>query len=265
MIATIIKRLKVAVWTWRQPLTKIPNDLNLPISDLFVWRSSSKWQTYFELIDIPSLFEDVKRPNQVTIVFMNSVGKIVMKKNLFLEENIRQTINVSSMIGQGYGEIGTFAVFHSHIPTIIKKCNSFLAERGYVSYCYNQSPLRSYVHGNLDAVTLNPKGEIHFLGGNSFLPREYNLQYKLESDNNYEIGLVNPTSKKHYITIKLVSLFDNKILSSTKLVVAPGGASFNLVQSDKLGHKKLIIKSRLVMARPLVFCFKNSKLDVFHG
>lgn len=86
MIATIIKRLKVAVWTWRQPLTKIPNDLNLPISDLFVWRSSSKWQTYFELIDIPSLFEEVKRPNQVTIVFMNSFGKIVMKKICFLKK-----------------------------------------------------------------------------------------------------------------------------------------------------------------------------------
>ena len=53
-----IKRLKKAPWSFKQPLTKMPKYLGTPVSDLFVWRNSKDWNTFFELTDIAGMFDD---------------------------------------------------------------------------------------------------------------------------------------------------------------------------------------------------------------
>lgn len=265
MIYKNFKRIRRAIWTWKQPLTKAPTTLNCPISDLFVWRNNNYWQTYFELIDIPALFEDSQLPRYAILVFMNSDGKIFLRHRIALDPHCRQTLDITSLIGSQHGEVGTFAVFHTSTPKIVGQCGSYLAERGYVSYSYRGAPLRSYVHGNLDAVTLNEEEDLHFLGGGSFLQRAYNLQYELDSKVDYEFGLVNPTSRSLTFDCQLLSLRDGKITSAEKLEISSGGVSIGKVKADKLGSKRLVIHSKLVMARPLVFRFQNFKLDVFHG
>ncbi len=265
MIYKNYERIRSAIWTWRQPLTKAPVTLNSPISDLFVWRNNHHWQTYFELIDIPSLFEDGKSSSYAILVFMNSDGKTFLRHRVALDPHHRQTLDISSLIGSQHGEVGTFAVFHTATPKIIGQCGSYLAERGYVSYSYLGAPLRSYVHGNLDAVTLNKEGGLHFLSGGSYLKRAYNLQYELVSDIDYEFSLVNPTSKTLSFDCQLLSLRDGRITSTEKLDILPGGVSISKANADNLGSKRLVIYSKLVMARPLIFRFQNFKLDVFHG
>ncbi len=168
MIAQKFQRLRRAVWTWRQPLTRLPAMARAPISDLFVWRSSDEWQTLFELIDIPSLFEDGHDSQHVILIFFDGSGRRVLEQRLDLRANCRQTLDISSMIGRVHGEVGTFAVFHSPTPSDITKLGSFLAERGYVSYRYLDAPLRAYVHGNLDAIAQGANGELQLLGGGQF-------------------------------------------------------------------------------------------------
>ena len=52
MIKLLIKKLKRGIWTYRQPLSLKPRNFTEPVSDLFVWRKSSIWQTFFDLYDI---------------------------------------------------------------------------------------------------------------------------------------------------------------------------------------------------------------------
>lgn len=265
MIAQRLHRLKRAVWTWRQPLTAVPSAPNVPISDLFVWRSTDDWQTFFELIDIPSLFEGVPGARYVTLVFLDVNGQRFLEKRVELQSNCRQTLNISSMVGKDFGEAGTFAVFHSLTPVSVSNLGSNLAERGYVSYRFKDAPLRSYVHGNLDAVSLDVNGELQLLGGRGFLRRDYSLQHELQPGVSYELALVNPTSATRRCICKLVSVGSGKIRGRQSVKLAPGGAQFIPVQIDKSDPVRVVIQSYLIMARPLVFRFQNLKLDVFHG
>lgn len=265
MIKQKIQRLRRAIWTWKQPLTGLPARAAAPISDLFVWRISDEWETFFELIDIPSLFEDGQGQQHVIFAFFDVSGRRVSEHKVDLRANCRQTLDISSMVGRCHGEAGTFAVFHSRTPSDITKLGSFLAERGYVSYRYRGAPLRAYVHGNLDAISQDTDGGLQLLGGSSFLRREYSLQHELQPGVVYELGMVNPTSKVQRCNCKLVSVRSGKIMGVQPVNLAPGGIQLVPIRADKLEPVRLVIQSHLVMARPLVFRIQNLKLDVFHG
>lgn len=265
MIAQKIKRFRRALWTWRQPLTRLPASATSPISDLFVWRSSDEWQTFFELIDIPSLFEDYAGERDATLIFFSIDGRRIFEHKVRLQVHCRQTLDISALVGRAHGASGTFAVFHTTTPSSITKLGSFLAERGYVSYCYLGAPLRAYVHGNLDAISLGADGKLQLLGGVGLLRREYNLQHEMPPGVMYEFAMVNPTPTAQRCSCQFTSMTNGKILFVQVVNMPPGGSELISMQADKSESVRLVIESRLVMARPLVFRIKNLKLDVFHG
>lgn len=267
MIAQKVARFRRALWTWKQPLTRRPVESAVPVSDLFVWRNSIEWQTSFELMDIPGLFPD--RENGVnttaTLVIFDHDGRRLLTKSLAVVPGRRQTINLSAFLTPANGEIGTFAVFHSPSPLVLVSMGSFLAERGYVSYLYGDAPLRSYVHGNLDAIAQGADDKLQLLGCSSFLRREYRLQYELHHGVTYELGVVNPTPIGQSCVCKLISVHSGKIAGFQRLKLAPGGVQLAVFRIDKSEPVRLVIESHLVMGRPLVFRIQNHKLDVFHG
>lgn len=265
LISRLFKRTRRAVWTWRQPLTHHPVRANAPISDLFVWRSSPDWQTFFELIDISALFEDEAFPSRATFLFFDADGNRILERKVDLQANRRLTLDISSMVGRVHGEIGTFAVFHSQVPAAVTQLGAFLAERGYVSYCYLDAPLRAYVHGNFDAVAQKSDGGVQYLGGTSFLRRQYSLQHELLPGVVYEIGLVNTTANSKILTCKLISVPTGRIIGQHVQNVPPGGVHLVSVPVGESGSVSLVIESHLVMARPLVFRIQNLKMDIFHG
>ena len=110
-----------------------------------------------------------------------------------------------SVLSELPSDYGTFCVFHTKVPNSVLELQSFIAERGYVSYQYKNARLRSYVHGNLDAIddSLVP------VGGSSFLNRQYNLQYLLDIKKTYEIALINASSKNKKIKFKIVGTDNN--------------------------------------------------------
>jgi len=268
MIAPKIDRLRRAIWTWRQPLTRMPASAASPISDLFVWRSSEEWQTFFELIDIPSLFliEGDEGERYVNLIFFDRAGMRVLEQRIKLQADCRQTLDISALVGRTHGQSGTFAVFHTRTPPSITKLGSFLAERGYVSYCYRGAPLRAYVHGNLDAMSLGADGKLQLLGGAGILRRKYNLQHEMQPGVMYEFAMVNPTPTAQRCSCRLISMTSGKKILDVQVVnVLPGGSELISMQADKSESVRMVIESRLVMARPLVFRIQNLKLDVFHG
>jgi len=260
----ILKKILKIYWLIKQPLTKKPSDSLAMVSDLFVWRRDEDWSTFFELVDLPALFGDDDE-HFVNIIFFNQSGTKIYNHKVELFNLQKQMLNISKIIDQvgDTSKIGTFAVFHSKVPNNIIQSDSWITERGYVGYRYKNAPLSSYVHGNYDAIakTINA---FELLGGESFLNRVYQLQFLFLPKNNYEIILVNICSKVKKITIQVLSIKNGDIIDTQLSIVQPR-VPFIVPIKNILEPCRVVIKSRIVMARPIIFSLHNNKGDVFHG
>lgn len=260
----IFERLRRATWTYRQPLTRVPAHAGAPVSDLFVWRNSSEWETFFDLTNLPALFEPQGSQDcAVTLMFFDAAGRAFQEKSIEIPANRRNTLSLSGIIGQEHGTVGTFAVFHAHTPQNLLLLGSHISERGYVSYRYRSAHLRAYVHGNLDAIARLPDRKLQLLGGSSMRRREYALQHALAAPNCYELGIVNPTARTQSVDCRTLSA-TGKLLYSQTGELAPGGCTLFSVVPD-VAQQRIVVRSRLAMARPLVFRVQKQTMDVFHG
>ena len=175
---------------------------------------------------------------------------------------MQRSLNISKLLSELKNlpsNYGTFCIFHKEIPNSVLKLQSFITERGYISYQYKNAPLRSYVHGNLDAIddSLTP------LGGSSFFNRQYNLQYLLMADKKYELALINTSSTNKKIKFEIVE-FGNGIQIKESITLKPKQVFVSLIK-DLSNPSRLIVESKMIMARPIVFCFSDDNMDVFHG
>ena len=96
MINNLLRKVKKAPWVLAQPLTKKPNNPQSLISDLFVWRFNQDWNTYFELLDLASLFGD-EGQHQVDIVFFDNNGENFHQKSIELSGLYRQVLDISDI------------------------------------------------------------------------------------------------------------------------------------------------------------------------
>lgn len=267
MMQRHIERLRRAFWNFKQPLTLKPALIGAPVSDLFVWRNSEVWETYFELMDVPGLFADCESTpeHHITLFFFDSNGARFLEKRLDVVPNQRRTLSLSMFIPNAAGPFGTFCVFHSHTPQVVTELGSYIAERGYVSYRYKAAPLRAYVHGNLDAVALLPNKRLQLLGGSSFRSREYRLQHMLQGPAQYEVGLVNPSDRLQRLFCRVLSADGEEMTATRDVVLNPQGCHFFLSSMESSQQGRIIISSHMVMARPLIFRIQDKRMDVFHG
>jgi len=261
-----MERLRRAIWNYKQPLSLIP-ELGAPISDLFIWRNSAEWETFFELTDVSGLFADhtMSANRYATLFFFDNRGNPFFEKRLNFGIQRRQTIEVSQFVSGSVSPIGTFCVFHSHIPQAVTDLGSCLAERGYLSYRYLGAPLRGYVHGNLDAISLLPNQSLKLLGAHSFLEREYRLQHELRGPALYEIAIVNPSRRDQLVSCEVLSLSGEEVLEKQDVQLSPKGCHLFPVSVNPSQPVRVVMTSHLVMARPLVFRTNEQKMDVFHG
>lgn len=267
-MSTFLNRVTRAIWTFRQPLSNLPTVPSAPLSDLFLWRADKEWQTYFELTNMAGMFGDeiiMQDDISVDIIFFDQLGRKIGERAVTAPLHKRKVLSISELLGEGYSGIGTFCVLHKKTPDSVKRLGSSLAERGYVSFRYRDIPLRSYVHGNIDAVAMGPEGEVERLGGSSLLAREYRLQHELRRGRRYEIALVNTSLTHQRIICELLDNQSNNFHVTRLKANLPTGSCHVFDIPSEFKSARVVIKSRLVMARPLVFCYDRDKLDVFHG
>lgn len=248
-------------------LTKIPKDIAV-ISDLFVLRVEEEWETYFECLQFQSLLnaEVNEHTNRVHFVFYNQKGDYIDEKQVKVEATLKTTLDVNKIAaGLGIEKDGLFAVFHPYKENYLNKFNSYLAERGYVGYANKKrGSIKGFVHGNLDAIAkCHYNSGYQLLGNYSFLEKEFFLQHDLNPANTYELYLVNPTNK----TQRFLILEKNKKDQNTIRFSLPPRGSYKYVRTVDKGEKKdnIIIKSKLYLARPVVFKIMPKAFDVFHG
>ena len=248
-------------------LTKIPKG-EAVISDLFVLRMEDGWETFFEYLQFQSLLntDENELAKYIHIVFYNQKGHSVGDREVKVKKALKTTLNVNQIAKElGIEKDGLFAVFHPYKESWLKSHNTFLAERGYLGYV-NKSlgPIKGFVHGNLDAIAKFPSKEKYQLLGNySFSEKEYSLQHKLIWGNTYKLNWVNPTDKNQKFSIETCGDKSQKIENYN---IPPRGT----LKYVKTVHKKekearIIIKSKLYLARPVVFKIMSASFDVFHG
>jgi hypothetical protein len=260
------KRILESPWTYKQPLTILPKDRLTSISDLFFWVRNDEFEVFFELLNLDYLTGSIGQ-SQVEIVFFNKTGYIFFKEQLDLSCGYRQHLNITKILEQNSlssisGDYGTFAIFHLNTPKIVTDMNSFVAERGYVSYRYKKSPIASYVHGNYDAIGKSGSEYIP-LGGESFIKRRYDLQYLFLPEKKYRLVLVNPCKKSKKISINLISIANQKI-KKISLKINPKASVIHDLENFS-EPSRISIHSKIVMARPIIFCVSADNIDVFHG
>jgi hypothetical protein len=256
-----LKKISNLPWLFAQPLTKIPKKLGDPISELFVWRNSFDCVTFFELIDLASFFEEKTKHREVLLIFFNADGSEFHREKIKISCNTRNIINLSGYVSKSKDSIGTFCVFHE-TPNIVKQLGSYITDRGYISYQYKNAPIRSYVHGNLDAVAYSNNQKLIMLGGKSFFKREYQLQYNL-SKYNYDLVLLNPTDCKQDVLISFFKTNNSDLISTQSGRLRPREVSVFSVKG--ISGQRAVITSNLVMARPIVFKYNKKHMSVFHG
>lgn len=263
----VLKRISRAKWTVLQPLAIEPNKRGIPVSDLFIWRKGADWETFFELTDMVGMYDEESfhaPPRSAEIVIFDVNGAEINRIIIPTSLHKRLIVNISEKVPEHKGTYGTFCVLHESSPKQVIGLGGHLSERGYVSYTYRQSCLRGYVHGNLNAICKASDRNFQKLGGSSFLSREYRLQYEFNGDHEYEIAFVNPSSNEKLIELILIST-DNGATLSRHFNGIPSGGCYVFQIKPKLSSLRVVIQSRLVMARPLVFMFNNNAMTVFHG
>lgn len=289
MLNKFLKKLPYAdridriVWQYGQPLTKKPSNPRSAVSDLFIWRKGNGWKTYFELTDIASLFGDAAGETTVQVIIFDQSGRSINNSFFEAPRYSRRRIDISELASSCRDNIGTFCVLHSKTPNVILCLGSNLAERGYVSYGFPGNPLTSFVHGNLDAVSLNSSGSLEFLAGTSFLKREFRLQHLLEKGKTYDLVVVNASTKMQSVQYDLHNISSQINYSRegvrlsysnfgstyrcSRVRLHPGGC--NIFHVDPCEEQRnlvgVVIKSHLVMLRPIVFQIEGRQINAFHG
>ena len=245
---------------FRPIISHKPSTAQSIVSDLFIWRRDSTILTYFDLLSLPSLFDDIP-DSEIILYLFDAAGLLIRTHNIVVRACHKLTICINDYLPSNSGMYGTFAIFHSYNPLSVITLKSHLTERGYVSYRSANSPLATYVHGNYDAISLS-YDSLKLLGGTCVFRRNYNLQYCFQSDNKYHAFFVNYSIKKQHICCKLISLCGSLLLTMS-FDLDPGACFF--IPFEPNMSCRLIISSRLVMSRPTVFRFRNLLSDVFHG
>ena len=238
------------------------------VSDLFPLRIEDNWNTFFELLN----YQQILNPEDQNIECVTVEIKFYDKEGIFLKTHkiktnnkLKQTLNLKEISNQlGINNDGVFVVFHQNDTPWISEQKSFLAERGYIGFENGTlGNIKSFIHGNLDAISQSKKGKERLLGNTSFLNKEYHLQLDLLYKFTYELFWVNPSNKSQYL--KIVERRHTKDKLTVFKIPPKGIKSLLIVKNNNKENTKIIIKSKLYMARPVVFKYMENSFDVFHG
>ena len=264
--ATKIKRRAKLFMFINKNLTKIPTEKTAVISDLFPIKKGNDWHTEFELLNVSGLImgdNNESKPYVVNFYFFSATGNLLGSKSFTVENIGRKTIKLSELMIGEIKEAATFSVFHPPIYDKTDMAGSFLAERGYSGYEYQNLGVKGYVHGNLDAVAL-VRGEVQPLGNSGLIPRFYTVQHCLRGPAKYEFVFTNPTSGKMKITPN-ISLNKKNWLAKESFIMNPLGSHTFMVDIKENEKAYVRFKSKLYLGRPVVFRISNDSMDVFHG
>jgi hypothetical protein len=247
-------------------VTRKPKEKDSVISDLFPIRSTGKWSTFFEVLNVPALLNGsfmVSERQKMKFVFFDSSGLVIGEKIISAPSKARETFELDETFFKRCSDAATFSVFHLDYECSTDIGESYIAERGYTGFKRNDLPIKAYVHGNLDAVGLS-RDSLEMLGNAGVFPRIYQVQHPLAGSALYEFFIVNPCAKRVRLRFELRTE-NGKWRPIETFSLNPRGSRTIPVSVEGNEVKFIRVVSRLYLGRPVVFRNTESSLDVFHG
>ena len=264
----MFRYFRKVILKFNQPLSKKPKNSKASVSDLFLWINDNTTKTHFNLVDIRNIFNnEVDSSAEQTIylkVYCQDGSEISTTEISSITSGVKK-IRLDLYLKDCRDDFGSFAIFYKNPPDIIVENESFLAERGYVSYANDATELRSFVHGNLDVIAMHPDLSTELLGCSGLLSREFNLQYEFGFYDAYELYFVNPTYRKISVLCQVINLYKSTVLEEFSQEISVGGVGKFHIQNKYPNSFRIVIRSNLVMARPIIVCRSSGMFDVFHG
>jgi hypothetical protein len=239
-------------------------------SDLFIWRDPNDWDTYFNLTHLgPILNPNYQDSYEALIEFYDAHGKLLgdAKVPLIYGVNaLTDIINLSS--GKcTLGNSGTFAVFHlADKHAFFGDAKICIAERGFVSYKkrVDQSMLRSYAHGNANAIAYSMDNhKSRCLGVLQKSMHYFRCQLTLQDAVSSEIALVNFLDTDAEVGVYQYK--NNTKEKLTHITIHAGGLALLKSGLDFDATCLLEFESRINFLRPVIFKHYQNHFDVLHG
>jgi len=216
-------------------------------SDAFLWRTDNGFKTTFNYADILGLFYKIE-DSFVELSFYSKNNDFI-KKIIINQMNYSNKLLIDKDFLDGIEDYGVFYIFHRYDN--YSGDDLIISNRCYVGFSLNDC-LSSFVHGNQHVryQSLDGKYDGSDMVKSSFFNNLYRIQNSFEDFTNSELFFVNPTSKKinFSIGINRYSLENN-----CSILV------------DVSGEKDIIIISRCMFLRPIVFNYKDDFYDVYHA
>lgn len=240
-------------------------DLREAVSDCFVWRRDEVWETFFDVTHIAGILNPAVRSDYlVLVVGYGADGSEIGRREFDVRCDRVRLMSIADVIGSHRG-YGTFAVFHlAPLEAVFGGDATCLAERGYVSYRRktDDSPLRSYVHGNLYGMGARPDTA---KWRSIVLPlrraRTYQPQVRLDDCVLSELALANyhPSG----VDVEILPWRQGAWGAPLRRSIPRNGSI--VVASTDLQAERVAIRAAMPMPRPLLFKHYASHFDVFHG
>ena len=217
---------------------------NISVSDAFFWRTDNGFRTIFKFTNIIKFFYGKEEKN-LRIIFFDKNNKLI--KEIYVNGNSSNEIVIDEKFLNNIQSHGVFYVFHNSKSFL----NGIIRNSCYTGYSFKNS-LPSFVHGNTITAEQSLKSmRINYgLGGFSYFKKfTYTVQNYFDYEKT-EIMLVNPTNKKLNVNVNEI---DIKLDKGCSIIV------------DTNKNKLIKIKSNCFLLRPVVFTYKKSYFDVYHG
>lgn len=250
----------------RAPIAELrPFNTKSAISDLFVWRCDQEWETEFDLFNITSFVYPTELPKETCkVIIFNDEGGCIATHEFVLEPFEKRSLKLSELIGDAKG-LGTFAIFHH--STAVERYESFkshLTERGYIAYSRRGDVIRSFCHGNLQALSQAPNQKGFSYVAATAAPMRYHPQLILSDSRKIELIYTNPSPRSRDL---LVNFFDKESRKIEERKIKVPARSVKLITVNNPDGKIHTFDNvgSIVMWRPVIKKYYETHFDVMHG
>lgn len=249
-----------------KPIAELrPFNKRAAISDLFVWRCDDEWETEFDLFNISSFVYPAEQPQEeCRIILFDKDGRRMGSHSLTLVPFERRILKLSDYLGSEKG-FGTFAVFHH--ASCVSRYEAFkthLTERGYIGYRRKGDVLKSFCHGNLQALSQAPEQKGFSYVAATVAPMRYHPQLILSDSHMIELIYTNPSAHSKALSINFFDKNSNKVDERHVIVPARSVRIIKIDNPDKAIHTFDNVGG-IVMWRPVIKKYYDTHFDVMHG
>ncbi len=230
------------------------------VSDFFYWVSNNNFDTKFMLTNISShIMPSIPQEDNVKFILYDNNGKIIKEFKISLMPYETKEVVFSDLDIKGYG---SFFVFHEFSDlNNLSNYGSFVAERGYVGYKKNDG-VWNFMHGNYNACYLDSNNKIKSIISKSFFNQFYYPQVTFNDTDKFSIIINNPTETQTQFDIEC---YDNQKKSiDYKSAFIKSFNTYNF-KFNKININYIVIKSKILFCRPLIFKEYKTYFDIFHG